>query len=251
MERIELSVSKLIATFFLFIMAPELYAESPYKRTIYNTFINREMPKWGNVIYTIETNNPPTTVEQKLELIDYYYGYVGYLISKKQFEAAEKHILKGEKLIAQVLKVSPKNAAAYSYKGSFIGYQIVISKFKSIFLASESNAYINKAYELDPHNVQAIINKGNLMYYAPKIFGGDKEEAIKFYLKGARQIEINNDTYQNWSYLNLLTNIAMAYEKMDQPQHAKQMYEKILRHEPNFYWVKVDLFPKFLKKNNF
>jgi len=250
MERIELTFSKIIATFFLFTLAPEIYAESPYRKTIYISFINREMPKWENVIHTIETNNKLTTIDQKLELTDYYYGYIGYLISKKQFETAEKLIQKGDKLVAQVLKVSPKNATAYSYKGSFIGYKIAISKFKSIFLASESNAYIDKAYELDPHNVQAIIDKGNLMYYAPKIFGGDKEEAIKYYLKGVRQIEINNDTYQNWAYLNLLTNIAMAYEKMDQPQHAKQMYEKILRHEPNFYWVKVDLFPKFLRRNN-
>jgi len=248
MERTKQSISRLIITFFLFSLAPEVFAESPYKKTIYNAFINREMYKWGTVIHTIETYNPPATIDQKLELIDYYYGYIGYLISKKQYETAEKLLIKGEKMVDQVLKVSPKNATAYSYKGSFIGYRIGISKFKAVYLGSESSDNVNKAYELDPHNVQAIIDKGNILYYSPKIFGGDKEEALKFYLKGAKQIEINKGTYQNWTYLNLLTIIALAYEKTDQPKLAKLTYEKILRQEPNFYWVKVDLYPKFLAK---
>jgi tetratricopeptide (TPR) repeat protein len=233
----------------LFSIALGISAESAYKKTIYYCFINREMYKWANIIHNIETNNPPVTIEQKLELIDYYYGFVGYLIGKKQLELAEKYVNKADKLIVQVLKESPKNATAYSYKGSFIGYRIGISKFKAIYLGPESSAYVNKAYELDPQNIQAIIDKGNILFYSPSIFGGDKEEALKFYLKGAKLIETNKDTYQNWAYLNLLTITALAYEKTEQPQRAKLIYDKILRQEPNFYWVKVDLYPKFLAKN--
>lgn len=248
MENPNYSLKTLLISLLLFSLTIEISAESPYRKSIYTTFISREMYKWGSIINAIETNNPPTTLEQKLELIDYYYGFIGYLIGKKQLETAEKYVNKGDKLIAQVLKESPKNATAYSYKGSFIGYRIAISKFKAIFLGPESAANVNKAYQLDPQNIQAIIDKGNILYYAPSLFGGDKTEALKFYLKGAKLIENNKDTYQNWAYLNLLTIIALAYEKTDQPQHAKLIYDKILRQEPNFYWVKVDLYPKFLAK---
>lgn len=226
----------------------ELYAESPYKKIVYNAFINREMPKWANVIHTIEISTSSKTIVQKLELVDYYYGYAAYLIGKKQNESALKYISKGEKLIENVLKTSPNNATAYAYKGAFIGFRIGISKFKAIYLGPESVSSINKAYELDSKNVQAIIDKGNILYYSPGIFGGDKIEALEFYKKGAKQMEINNDTDQNWTYLNLLTTIALAYEKTDQPKLAKLTYEKILLVEPDFYWVKVDLFPKFLAK---
>ena len=238
----------LIFKIIIICFSSELYAESTYKKIIYNGFINREMEKWGTVIQSIETTNPPTTIDSKLELIDYYYGYIGYLIKKKQFSIAVKLLDKGDILINQVIKQSPKNATAYSYMGAFIGYRIAISKFKAIYLGSESLFYVNKAYELDPKNIQVNIDKGNILFFSPRIFGGDVEEALKFYLKAVKLIEINKNTSQNWAYLNVLTNIGMAYEKLDQPNNAKLTYEKILSHEPNFYWVKVDLFPKFLAK---
>jgi tetratricopeptide (TPR) repeat protein len=226
-----------------------VFAETSYKNSIYNAFINHDIDKWAAIIHTIETNHPPVTVEKKLELIDYYYGYIGYLIGKKQYGNTEKYIIRAEKLIQQVLNVSPKNATAYSYKGSFTGYRIAVNKSKAVFLGPQSSADINKACELDPNNVQAIIDKGNLLYYSPVCFGGDKKEALKYFLKGVRLIEKNNDTCQNWEYLNLLTIIAKVYERLGQNEQAKQTYEKILRHEPDFYWVKTELYPKFLARS--
>jgi len=249
MNRSKYILNRLIITISLFALSPEMFSESPYKKTIYNAFINREMYKWQYVILTIETKNLPKTLDQKLELINYYYGYIGYLIKKKQFETAENYINKGEKLIDQLLKTSPKNATIYSYKGSFIGYRITISKFKAIYLVAESSANLNRAYELDPSNVQVNIDKGNIMFYAPPLLGGDKKEALKYYLKGAKLMETNRETDQNWAYLNVLTMIAKTYEIIDQPLLAKQTYEKILKKEPDFYWVKMDLFPKFLEKH--
>ncbi|MEI8085435.1 MAG: hypothetical protein WCG93_04380 [Paludibacter sp.] len=249
MEKSKHYISKLVLSILLFSIVPDVYSESPYKKTIYNAFVNREMYKWANVIRTIETTSSPVTVEQKLELIKLYYGYTAYLINKKQVSTAELFIEKAEEMISEVIKLSPKNAAAYAFKGSFAGYRIGISKFKAIYLGSESTDNINKALEFDPQNIQAIIDKGNMLYYSPRLLGGDKNEALKFYLKGVRLFEKNADTDHNWLYLNLLTNIAMAYEKTDQPALAKLIYEKILHKEPNYLWVKDDLYPKFLAKN--
>jgi len=248
MESLKKSFNKVIITFFLFTLVPDIFADSPYKKTIYNAFINREMYKWENVINIFETNVPTPTVDQKLELIDYYYGYIGYLINKKEFSKAENLVIKGEKIINGILLSHPRNATAYAYKGSFIGYRISISKFKALFLGSESVAYVNKAFELDPQNIQAIIDKGNILYYSPGIFGGNIDEALKFYIKGSKLIEKNKDTYQNWAYLNLLTMIGIIYEKKNKLGDAKLIYEKILRIEPNFYWIKADLYPKLLVK---
>jgi tetratricopeptide (TPR) repeat protein len=248
MESSKLTFNKLFITLFLFTLVPEVYSESPYKKTFYNSFINREMYKWGNVINTIENGKPMTTVDQKLELINYYYGYIGYLIGKKQYDTASPMINKGEKLIHQVLQVSPKNATAYAFKGSFLGFRMGMSKFKTFSLSRESLSDINRAYELDPHNVQALIGKGNILYYSPKLFGGDKEEALTYYLRGLRILEKNRDTDQNWVYLNLLTNIALAYDKTDKPGDAKLTCVKILHNEPNYRWVKDILYPRLLEK---
>lgn len=240
--------NKILTTLILLSITTGAFSESPYKKNIYNAFVNRDMCKWEKVIQTMESANSATTIDQKLELVNYYYGYIGWLIGKKQYKPAEKLIPKGIKLINEVLAVSPKNATAYSFKGSFIGFRIGIDSYKGIFLGSDLRNNINKAMQLDPQNVQALIDKGNILYYSPCLLGGDKKLALNYFLKGARLMEKNNETYQNWVYLNLLTLIASAYEKTDKLEDAKLTYEKIIRNEPDIKWVKDELYPQLIAK---
>jgi len=248
MESSKFALNKLIITLLLLTLIPDVYSESPYKKTFYSSFINREMYKWGNVIQTIEAGKPPVTVDQKLEMINYYYGYTGFLIGRKQYDLAGPIINKGDKLIHQVLQASPKNATAYAFKGSFLGFRMAMSKIKTFTLSRQSLSDINKAYELDPHNVQALIDMGNILYYSPRLFGGDKEEALTYYVKGVHILEKNRDTDQNWVYLNLLTTIALAYDKTGKHEEARQTCVKILHNEPNYRYVKEILYPGILEK---
>ena len=237
-----------MVTLILLSLTTTAFSESPYKKPIYAAFITHDMAKWDNTIRAIEASNSANTVDQKLELINDYYGYIGWLIGQKQYAKAEKLIPKGERLVNQVLGMSPKNATAYSFKGSFTGFKIAIDKCKAIFLESESKNCINKALELDPENIQALIDKGNILFYAPRIFGGNKKEALSYFLKAERLMERNKETYQNWIYLNLLTIIATSYEKTNNMEDAKLVYEKILRNEPDIKWVKDGLYPTLLAK---
>jgi tetratricopeptide (TPR) repeat protein len=223
-------------------------SESIYKKMIYKAFVNGEMYKWEEIIHTMEENNYNKTMEQKLELINYYYGFTAHLIHKKHYDKAMLFCTKGESLISQVIAQAPQNASSYAYKGAFLGFRIGMSKFKAVVLGPESEGNINKAYELDPQNAQVLIDKGNLFYYKPSFFGGDKIQALKFYIKAISILEKNKDYYHNWIYLNTLTNIALAYEKTNQDILSKTMFERILRLEPNFKWVKNELYPELLHK---
>ena len=246
MKRLNFTLRTCLIFLLLIPFTSSTFAESPYKKIVYSAFIARDMTKWEELIRTVEASENNKTIEQKLELINYYYGDIGYLIGKKQYEPAEKLITKGEKLITEVLQVSPKNATALSFKGSFLGFHIGICKYKAVFLGPESKSYINKAIELDPQNVQGLIDKGNLLFYAPRILGGDKKEALIYFLKAAGIMERERDTYENWVYLNVLTMIASSYKKDQNLNEAKLTYEKILGIEPNIVWVKNDLYPKLL-----
>ncbi|MDD4993528.1 MAG: hypothetical protein PHR83_14980 [Paludibacter sp.] len=227
-----------------------LFAQSPYSKTIYSAFIVRDMGKWENVIHTMEASNTINTVDEKLELINYYYGYIGYLLGSKQYAHVEKLTERGEKLIAQVLHVSPHNATAYSFKGSFIAFHVGVNKFKAVFLGAESRNCVNKALELDPQNIQGLIDKGNQLFYAPEMLGGDKKEALTYFHKAAGILERRKETSENWVYLNVLTMIASAYEKVDDLKNAKITYEKVIHNEPNITWVKNDLYPNLLTRIN-
>jgi len=229
---------KLILSLLLLTLTSGLFAKTPYSKSIYDAFIVRDMTKWESIVQSMEASRSVTTIDQKLELVSYYYGIIGYLIGKKQYLHAEQLTNKGEALIDQVLHASPKNATATSYKGSFTGFRVGIKKFKALLLIFDSKKYINKAVEMDPQNVQALIDKGNMYYYAPAVFGGDKKTALTYYLKAAGIMEQKNETSDNWVYLNTLTMIAFAHTKTDNPNAAKQMYAKIMRLEPNITWAK-------------
>jgi tetratricopeptide (TPR) repeat protein len=248
MNNSKLFANTLVISIIIFSFSTNTFSQTAHNKSIYVAFIHRDMNKWENVIHVMESSKSVNTIDQKLEFINYYYGYIGYLIGKKEVVKAEKMITKGEKLIDQVLHDSPKNATALSFKGSFMGFEIGTCKYKAMFLGSESKNCVNNALKIDPENVQALIDKGNILFYAPKIFGGDKKEALVYFLKGARIIEMNKETDQNWVYLNLLSMIASAYEKTGKLAEAKQVYEKILLNEPDLVWVKNDLYPNLLAK---
>jgi len=242
-------ISSLIAISFLF-ASQTTWAQSANQKIIYKAYINSDMTSWANTIRSIETNTPPASIDQKLELINFYYGYVGYLIGQKKNELAKKEISVAQKIINDVLKSSPKNVSAMAFKGSFMGFEMSINKLKSISLGTESLSCINKAYEADPRNIQAVTDKANALFQAPALFGGDKKEAIKVYLKAINLIESSKSADQNWLYLHILITLGKAYEKQNNLSAAKMIYEKALHKEPAFRLVKENLYPALVFKIN-
>ncbi len=248
LNRTKIKIVKLLLLLLFILPTINIQAESSYKKLFYRTFVNREMYKWGELIHSVETNNSAKTIDQKLELINYYYGYVGHLMNKKKHQTASEYIDKGQDLIDNVIDLSPHNSTALSYKGAFQGFKMGFSKVKAVYLAPKCMLNINKAYKLDHENSQIIINKANLLFYSPSTLGGDKVDALILYHKAMIIMEKNKDTDQNWNYLNLLTTIAIGLDKTDKPHDAKKMYEKILKIEPDFKWVRDDLYPNLLKR---
>lgn len=236
-------------TVFLIFLFSEFFlsAQTSNKALIYTAYNQGNMKKWESIIISIEKQKP-TTLDEKLELISYYYGHIGFLLGIKNYEQAAYYINKGDKLIADVLKLSPKNATAFAFKGSFIGFRIGMSKFKAITLGPESSKNIAHALQLEPGNIQAHVDKANALYHTPGIFGGDKKQSLKLFLKAITLLEKSKQTDNNWFYLNVLTLTAKNYESLEQWQNAKGVYEKIMRFSPDYKWVKNELYPALLKK---
>jgi len=210
---------------------------------IYESFIQGNMDKWASIIKEMESDKTLKSVDQKLELAGYYYGIIGYIFGKKNKDKANDYIEKGDALIDQVLNVSPGNVSANAYKGAFVSYRIVMNRYKVLALGPKSLYYLDKAYKLDSQNTLAIVSKANALFYAPKMFGGDKDEAVKFYLRSLSLMERTNKSDNNWFYFSVLVTLAHAYKYMGQFEKAKQVYEKALQKEPDFLWVKKDLLP--------
>ena len=226
------------------------FAQNTYRDSIYKAYSRGKMDKWYQIMSTCEKNIDENNNEERLELISYYYGYTARLIGAEDYDTAEIYIIKSEKIIDALLEESPENATLLAYKGAYIAFTIGISNYKAIYLGPKSMKYINKSIELDPDNIQGNIEKGNSMYYRPKVFGGDKKEAIAYYVKAVENFEKEGLVVNNWMYINTMTALGQAYEATDQIQLAKLCYEKIIRIIPNFMWVEDELYPDMLKRNN-
>lgn len=53
----------------------------------------------------------------------------------------------------------------------------------------------------------------------------------------------------DWNYLALLVQLAEAFEVTGKIDKAGAFYVKALSSEPNFSWVKDELYPAFTKKH--
>jgi tetratricopeptide (TPR) repeat protein len=110
---------------------------------------------------------------------------------------------------------------------------------------------IDQALAVNPESIQANIEKGNSLHYAPSMFGGNPTDAVNYYKKAIKIFEEKNQGVppQNWIYLNTLAQLALTYEKANQPENAQKTYKGILSIAPDFKWVKDELYPEFLKSN--
>ncbi len=242
-------ITRVVFVMITLLLSTQLgFSQSTYSDSIYKAYSRGKMDKWLEIMNSCEKNVNQDNDEELLELISYYYGYTAWAIGAEKYDTAEKYIDKSEEIIDALLEKSPKNPTLLAYKGAYIAFTIGISKLKAIYLGPRSMKYINKSIELDPENIQGNIEKGNSMYYRPSAFGGDKSEAIEYYLKAVKSFEKQELVVNNWMYINTMTALGQAYEATDQIALAKLCYEKIIRIFPNFMWVEDELYPDLLKR---
>ena len=128
--------------------------ENSRQKEIYHAYISGNMTQWATVVKDMENDATIKTVDQKLELIGYYYGLTAYYIGRGNEKMARKIILKADTQLDKLLRIAPKNATLYAFKCSFTGYKISLDKYKVVTLGHESLKYINEAYLLDPSDIQ-------------------------------------------------------------------------------------------------
>ncbi len=95
------------------------------------------------------------------------------------------------------------------------------------------------------------VQQGNAQFYMPPVFGGSKTEAIAKFKTATELMTQNGSSVENdWNYLSLLVLIAQSYEEMEKWEQAKKYYNRALAVEPDFMWVKNELLPGLIKKQN-
>lgn len=223
-------------------------AQQSYKETVYQAFVSNQMDKWEKVILDLNSKRAGLSYEQKGALLNYYYGYTGWLSEEGPNKKTRTYIEEADQLMDELMAIDPEEADWYAFRGAFYGYKIGLSPVKAPFLGPKSMDHIDRAIELGPERPQGWIERGNALFYMPKSFGGSKEKAMEAYKKAIGIMENSPESLKNnWMYLNVLMVLGQSYEKTGYLEQAKSTYEKILGIEPGFRYVRDELYPDFMK----
>jgi tetratricopeptide (TPR) repeat protein len=219
-----------------------------HKTEIYSAYIHNNMQLWKSVIDEMGKENIKDP-DLLVELLDYQYGYIAWCIGNNKNEEAKKYLIPAEKITYLLPQNDHYQSIANAYRAAFYGYHIGLNILSATFNGFKSNDCAKAAMKLDKDNPMGYIQYANIQFYMPSVFGGSKTEAIKYYLKAEELMERNKEEItKNWNYLNLLTIIAQSYTLIKDYDNAKYFYEKILFIEPDFNWVKNELYPEIIKK---
>src|SRR5690606_2519890 len=128
---------------------------------------------------------------------------------------------------------------------SLYGFQVSYSPWKAMYLGSKSGSLMEKALKQNASSPLVWKLYGNSKLYTPETFGGSVEEAIKAYNKAVQLYEEGKSTIENnWFYLDALAFQGQAHMKKGENAKAIQAYEKALKVEPEYDWVKFALLPE-------
>lgn len=244
MERKKCTLILLILSFVMFSITAQ------YKSEVYRAYINNQMSSWKSVIDKMqqETNQSD---ESLLELINYQYGYIGWCLGNDEKKQAKNYLKLAQDNLAILEKRLYNTSYINAYKSAFYGFSIGLNKLKAPFTGPKSIDAAKHSMKEDASNPYGFIQYGNAQFYMPPIFGGSKSEALLYYHQAENiMLENPSNLQEDWNYLSLLVNIADAYTEMKEYDKAEEYFKQILEVEPNFNWVKNELYPDFNKKRN-
>ena len=221
-----------------------------YKSEVYNAYISNRMERWKSVIDRMNLIENKSD-ELLLELVNYQYGYIGYCIGFDKKSEAKKYLDLAEQNVEILEGNNYDLSVINAYKCAFYGFRIGLNKLSAPINGLKSLEHGRTALKIDKDNYFAWIQYGNIQFYMPAAFGGSKQEGIEYFIKAKELLEKNPDNlFENWNYLSLMVLIGQSYTYIDEPDSALAIYEEILRLEPDFLYVKNELYPDLLKKMN-
>ena len=221
-----------------------------YKQRLYVSYIGEQIDQWKGIISEMNHSYEQTANQMLLYDICFaYYGYIGYLLSIEEENAAKEALKDAMKKTDILEETLPGRPEVLALQGAFLGYRIVLSKFSSLFLGPKALKYINKAYESSNTCFNCNTEMGNMRFYTPKFLGGSKTEAIQYYKKEVEILETSElKTERDWIYMNTVLLLANAYLETDQQELACKLYEQLLEYEPKADWIRKDLYSKCQSK---
>ena len=216
---------------------------------IYEAYVYGKMPLWESTLASMELEYMRNPSDELLyDILLAQYGLTGYYLGIDE-NASGRRLMEEAAPYLETLESRLGFAAqAMLFKAAFYAFRIGMRPWLGVRLGPQSEKLINDAISINPVYPRGWIEKGNMMYYAPAMFGGSKTKAIEHYVHAIELMEANMQNNHRWLYLSTLVSLAQAYDHLGNSGLAIATLEKSLRFEPDFKWVKEELLPELKSK---
>ncbi|WP_319499496.1 tetratricopeptide repeat protein [uncultured Draconibacterium sp.] len=236
----------IITLLLVFFLSGGAFASN--KEKIYQAYISNRMDDWKVIIDSLEQNKTENA-DYLSELVNFQYGYIGYCLGADKDKEAKDYLYLAESNLEILENKNYNPALINAYKAAFWGFKIGLSPIKAPILGPRSIKNVDQALEINNKLPFAHVQYGNAYFYMPAVFGGSKQIAIEHFLLAIEQMEASPEELANdWNYLSLLSLTGQSYEKVGEYDKAKNIYEKALKFEPNFKWIRDELYPDLKTK---
>jgi tetratricopeptide (TPR) repeat protein len=221
----------------------------------YQAYLGAQDPQvvkelWKKVVSDEQTKmkSNPTDVKQQYALALSQFGLLSATMRDKDETLFEEYADKTEENLEAVIDADKKWSEPRALLSALYGLKMGYSPIKGMYLGPKSSNLIEKALKDSPTSPLVWKIYANSKFFTPETFGGDVKEAIRAYEKSIALYELTPSSIKNnWMYLDALAFLGQAYMKDGQSSKAVTVYEKALKTEPNFTWVKAALLPNAKK----
>lgn len=230
-----------------------LNAQNRFDVRLYKCYVTSDLKGWESSIADMEKelklNN---SAENHFQLLHAQYGIIGFLLGLEKTSRAEYHIGKAEKEVDFLLKIPAYKSQVLAMQAALCAYKVSINWYKVFYLGPKCFNLVDEALKAGPENVYAVIEKANILHYAPKILGGNPMSAVKYYRKSIDILMEENGGIEpkTWWFLNSYVQMGLAAQKAGNYYLARNIFLKILNLAPNFIWVRDSLLPRLEVKMN-
>jgi len=232
----------------LFLLINSAFAQFAPLKATYKAFIHSDINSWEHTLDSLQKafrENPSDKLLFQIALSQ--YGLAGYKIGVDENQAGKNYLNGAWKNSGLLMDAHPEWTAVRAMRSGLVGYKIALAPYKAPFLGLKSINYVKNALQDDSTCAFAWMEKGHIAFFA-SFMGYGYGRASDYYAKAAGYFEQKNMAKDNWLYMNTLVHLAKAYAKNDELDEAKKVYERILRMEPGFKWVKDELYPELKKQ---
>ncbi len=184
-------------------------------------------------------------------LIDYYHGYIDYnlgvVVYRMDKEKASAYLDDAVDHLEEAVEKDGDFAEARALLASCYGMKISYSPFKGMWLGPKAAVEKNKARSLSSTNPRVAMLGAIGTYNMPSMFGGGKDKGLEE-LKNAAVLfdtwTAPDPLQPDWGNEQVYAWIGLAHLERNETLLARKAFEKALKINPNYGWVKYVLMRK-------